>query len=330
MNLKLFLILVFICFVNFCAKHFNYNIFILIFFLHCNIDSKVLDPPSFSNPSHAEYLVCTKALDCNKLNVILGFVLLQNPSGLLLILGSGQIVSLGVITDPGIFRNKIINTTENTSSVVTEGGHSSIVELPKIFNQCFESHIKNILTSDVQQPLLKLDNVSEPTLKDSLELLLHATQILREKHFVKHMQAHQEIQKRVKQLQILKQQQFAEIAQLQSEKNDIREKAEKLAELYEDIAEKQAGLVKRAQEIVRLATIHLPQTSLIEKDFEMQIEKLNAITKILCENIMLAKRRIQSQEIQINKQHQQQQMKSKEIILQPRQEIIIKEILSDV
>lgn len=74
---------------------------------------------------------------------------------------------------------------------------------------------------------------------------MNATQVLRERYFVKHQKAAKEIENRVKILKILKQQQMEEIQQLQKEKEEIQDKATKLAEMHEDISERQRLLFKR-------------------------------------------------------------------------------------
>jgi nuclear pore complex protein Nup88 len=60
--------------------------------------------PLLTATSNAEYLVCTKAIDNDKINALLGFTLLQSPSGLLVLLASGQVLSLDLITDPTLIR----------------------------------------------------------------------------------------------------------------------------------------------------------------------------------------------------------------------------------
>ena len=62
---------------------------------------------------------------------------------------------------------------------------------------------------------------------------------------MKHEKARHEIQKRVKTLQFLKQQQKDEIDHLQNEKELIQDKATRLAEMQEDTTEKQRNLFKR-------------------------------------------------------------------------------------
>lgn len=191
-----------------------------------------------STSSRAEYLICTKVFDANKLNPVLGFTLSQSPSGLIVLLSSGQVVTLDLITDPSLIRGwHIPSNTKQRQDLDSP--------MKKIFKDSFENHIRTILKSNVSQPILKLDKSIEPKSQESFELLLQATQVLREQHFTKHDKARQEIQKRVKVLQMLKEQQVREIQQLQSEKDKIRDKAERLAEVYEDIGEKQQQLYKR-------------------------------------------------------------------------------------
>lgn len=270
-------------------------------------------------PSRAEYIVCTKALNSNKSNAVLGFSLFMSPSGLILLLGSGQLVTLNLIGDPELLREfRSIAKDKSTTSI----------QKTKPQSQSFELHIKNILATDVSNPILKLDKSVEPSPKETLELLTHATQVLREQYFQKHDKAKQEIEKRVKVLQLLKEQQQKEIKQLLADKEVIRRNAERLAERYDDICDKQQLLFKRAQEVIRLATIQNPPSNMGEMEFQQQIEKINAITKVLANNVELARRKIKYQDNQINQYNVTTTKKTVE--LQPKAESAIKEILSDM
>lgn len=267
-------------------------------------------------PSRAEYLVCTKAVDSSKTNPVLGFTQIQSPSGILLLLASGQVVSLSLIVDPGILREPQRKLKAN---------ETKLQQLP---NSEFETHIKSILSADVLQPILKLNTSSEPSPKESIELLMHAIEILREQYFPKLSKVRTEIDKRVKHLQVLKEQQKQEIVQLQKEKNKIRENAERLAELYEDVSDKQQFLFKRAQEVVRLATLKTPDSAQRENEFQKQIEKINAITKTLSGNILIAKKKMEKQNIQVDQFKVDNAKKT--IVLQPKVEKTIMELLSEL
>lgn len=105
--------------------------------------------------------MCTTAFNTDKINPILGFTLLQSPSGLLLILGSGQIISLNLIID-----NLFIPAFE------TQAQNNGIEEYPakKLLKGSFDQHIKNILKSDISQPILKLDKSNPPTSRQAYEV----------------------------------------------------------------------------------------------------------------------------------------------------------------
>lgn len=269
-----------------------------------------------STPSRAEYLVCTKALDSSLTNPVLGFTQIQSPTGLILILASGQVVSLSLIIDSGILResNRRLTISESKAKQLQ---HSE-----------FEAHIRNILSAKIMQPILKLNNSSEPSPKESIELLMHAVQVLREQYYPKLNNAKAEISKRVKHLQVLKEQQKNEIAQLQREKDKVRDNAERLAEMYEDVSDKQQILFKRAQEVVRLATLKTSDSAAREKDFQRQIEKIHVLTKTLSSNIAIAKKKMEKQNIQMG-QFEKENVK-KTVILQPKVEKTIRELLCEL
>lgn len=277
--------------------------------------------PLFTSQSRAEYVVCTKALQKMSSNTVLGFALLQSPSGVLLQLASGQVVSLDLISDHHMIQDWKVKSGTN-SSTGTEA------PLKKLLKDPFQDRIQSILKSGTTQPILKLDKSSEPTPQESFELLTQATMMLREHYFVKHDKARQEIERRVHVLCLLKNQQLNEIAQLQQEKQQIRETAERLAENYEDICDKQNALFKRSQEAVRLATLRLPKGSFSEKKYADMIEKISNATKQLQKNVDLAKQKISAQQVQVE---QKQKAYNERIVTLPKkQEMIIQQIIGEM
>lgn len=277
--------------------------------------------PLFTSQSRAEYVVCTKALQNMSSNAVLGFALLQSPSGFLLQLASGQVVTLDLISDHHLIRDWKV---KSGSKSVT-GTESP---LKKLLKDPFQDRIQSILKSGTTQPILKLDKTSEPTPQESFELLTQATRMLREHYFVKHEKARQEIERRVHVLRLLKEQQLNEIAQLQEEKQQIRETAERLAENYEDICDKQNALFKRAQEVVRLATLRLPKGSFSEKKYAEMIEKIGNATKQLQKNVDQAKQKISAQQVQV--EQKQKAYNERIVVLPKKQEVIIQQIISEM
>ncbi|XP_055543607.1 nuclear pore complex protein Nup88 [Wyeomyia smithii] len=277
--------------------------------------------PLFNSQSRAEYLVCTKALQNMNTNAVLGFALLQSPAGILLQLASGQIVTLDLISDPNLIRHWKIKSGNKFCSATDS-------PLKKMLRDSFQERIQSILKSGTTQPILKLDQSSEPTPQEAFELLTQATRMLREHYFVKHEKARQEIERRVHVLRLLKDQQLNEISLLQQEKLQIRETAERLAENYEDICDKHSALFKRAQEVVRLATLRLPKGSFSEKKYADMIEKIANATKQLQKNVDQAKQKIAAQQVLTDQN--QRTLNERAIALPSKQENIIKQILGEM
>ncbi|XP_055641182.1 nuclear pore complex protein Nup88 [Toxorhynchites rutilus septentrionalis] len=277
--------------------------------------------PLFNTQSRAEYVVCTKALQKMTTNAVLGFALLQSPAGIILQLASGQIVTLDLISDHSLIRDWKVKPGGKSNSAADS-------PMKQFLKDAFQDRIQSILKSGTTQPILKLDKSAEPTPQESFELLTQATRMLREHYFVKHEKARQEIERRVHVLKLLKEQQLSEIDLLQQEKQQIRETAERLAENYEDICDKQNALFKRAQEVVRLATLRLPKGSFSERKYAEMIEKIATATKQLQKNVNQAKQKIAAQQVQID---QKQKAANERIVTLPRkQEEIIKQIIGDM
>uniref|UniRef100_A0A182XP30 Calmodulin n=1 Tax=Anopheles quadriannulatus TaxID=34691 RepID=A0A182XP30_ANOQN len=205
-------------------------------------DELVEKYPLFNSHSRAEYVVCTKALQNANTNAVLGFTLLQSPSGLVLFLASGQVVSLDLITDHSLIRKWPLSGS-------TKKAGNSESPIKNMLKDSFQKRIQSILRSGLTQPILKLDQTTEPTPQEAFELLTQATRMLRENYFVRHDKARQEIEKREHVLKLLKQQQLNDIEELQAEKQKIRATAERLAETYEDLCDKQNSLFKRKRPI---------------------------------------------------------------------------------
>lgn len=54
--------------------------------------------PALNVKSSAEYLLCTHASGCTKVNPILGFSLFHCPTALIALLGNGRVVTLPLIS----------------------------------------------------------------------------------------------------------------------------------------------------------------------------------------------------------------------------------------
>lgn len=268
--------------------------------------------------AHAEYLVCTKALDNAKPNTVIGFSLLQSPPGLVLVLSSGQVVTLNTITNPSFLRNNQLSLDEN------DGGSLQSIINAKIFTGSFAESIRQVLASGITQPILKLNTGKDATPKESIELMLDAFQRLRDQYITKHDKVRQMLEKRVGILRIIDEQQRQEVAELMEEKSKLRENAERLADKYEEINDRQQVLLKNLHEILRLVNLRRPAALAAERNFSEQINKIHAVTKELANNISAAR----------NKMEKQQKLSATDrptkcLTLQPKQETVLKEIIGD-
>lgn len=247
--------------------------------------------------------------------------MLQSPSGLLVLLSSGQVVSLDVITNPSNLRHLLNPCDDSDSKTGTDSSH-----MKKLFSEPFDTHIHKMLATG-SQPILKLDNAEDISPRASLELLIYATQTLREQYINKHDKVRQEIEKRVKILRLLKNQQEQEVNQMEVDKEQIKNDAERLAERYEEAYDRQQLLVRRTQEIIRLINLKVPGAAVAEKNFAMQLERLDAKVKDLANGLILSKKKLEKQELNIKSA---KESNKKKFALQPRQENNIKELIVDL
>jgi nuclear pore complex protein Nup88 len=269
--------------------------------------------------SRAEYIISTKAFNTSKINAVVGFGVIQLPSGIFAIMSSGQIVSLNTMMP--IINDYIAQSTSNIDSKPVTSQQP--VKIP------FDQHIKMILKSEVSQPILQLDKTKPPSSQQAFQLLMSSIQIMREKKFIQHDKARQEIIKRMKILELMKNQQKDEIAQLLQNKELIQEKAYKLADAYEDITERQQILQKRIQDISRLTTLKLPLFSSSEKEFSDNIKHIKLNVDKLLQNVkqIRAKSDVQQKAVEnFSKTNEDFSRKS----LMPKQEDAIKEFLNDM
>lgn len=272
--------------------------------------------PNLNVKSKAEYILSTKAFNSSKVNGIVGVGLLQSPSGIFAILSSGQVVSLNTI------KLSLSIIPELSTATPEFNEQKSNRKIP------FDQHIRALLSSGVTQPILKLDKSKPPTSQQAFELLMSSIQVMRENQFKKHDQVRQEISKRAKILEFMKNQQKDDIAQLLESKELIQEKAYALADMHEDIMERQQNLQKRVQDVLRLASLQLPSGNASEKEFIEQIKKIKAKTDKLLQNVrqVKSKNEIQKQQIESWETVTEDSIK----VLPPKQEETIKDLLVDM
>lgn len=279
----------------------------------------VSDTPSLSNQSRAEYLVCTKISKESKINAVLGFVLLQMPSGIVLLLSSGQVISLNLIIDAKLLSNPSITNETNLSKDSKLGSTDGI---------SFVEHIQNILKRSVTQPIMSLDKSAKPKPQEAYELLTQTIEVLRTQYMKKHELVRAEFLQKLNQIKLQKEQQRKEIEYLEREKEAIRENAHRLAERFEEISENQDLLSKKCQNWIRQANTCLPSNAQAEKELVEEVEKINKITQSIANVPEKARENINRQNYHAQKYFESS--KSKTFDLPEKQENTIKEILTQM
>lgn len=216
--------------------------------------------PAMGERSTAEYLVCTNTAGGDKSNPVLGAAMVYNPGGLIALLGSGQVLSLpiGTVFYPGGVENKIDR-------------NNAVSPTKKILKQPFDEYIKTFLKPTLTQPILQLPQKSKLEPHEYLEILQRATQTFQDEHFKKLERVREEIVKRVKALQMLRNYQENELTRLEHDKEETQKHAEKLAELYEDAKEKQQNLSDRVENLLKLISQKQPIQSKDEKQHAKEL-----------------------------------------------------------
>lgn len=278
--------------------------------------------------SQAEYLVCTKVAGVENANVVLGLTFLQSPAVMVLYLNSGQVLSLDLITNTGVLDQYL---TKSGTSSKRDTGHylkSSDSLANSTMKQSSDGLQKlETIKRSVAQPILHLDKSTKLEPGQEMSVLQQVISTFKENYFMRLNTIRQELDRRVKLLAMTKQQQVVEIRNLQSECELIRDNAENLAVKYEDICERQQEYTRRAQEVVRLANLHLPRNTNSEREFIEKVAAINLKTKTLAAQLVTMRTKMNQFKSQTDAQGDK--LRTQTIVLPPKREQIIMEILSD-
>ncbi|KAH8232542.1 hypothetical protein KR032_009084 [Drosophila birchii] len=273
------------------------------------------DRLELTSSSRAEYILCTKFNSGEGINAVLGIALLQMPAGVVLLLGSGQVVSLKLVIDaqllvtPGEHRKTGLDIDEQ------ESGPS------------FVDTIKSLLQRSVNQPILA-DKLVSPSAQESYELLNQAIEVLREEYLKRHDLVSAAFARHINQIQLKEQQQLQEIQDLEQERELISERAHKLAERFEEISYNQELLVRKCYNLMKQANAALPNNLMAERGFAQEVTRLNEVTKGLAANLDTAKKSLNKQRYHIAKS--QEELKKNAYELPENQHRTIKEILTQL
>jgi len=189
------------------------------------------------------------------------------------------------------------------ASMKNQEGSSGLLASPmkKITEQDFESHIRSLLKRETSQPVIKsscFDNVSE---KESIQLLTQATSTLRNQYILKQKLASDAISKRVRLLNEQKQQQLEDLQALEQNRCILTEKAENIANAYEDYKETQERILLRLNDLASSMKHGNQILSKAEEDMSKELRSVEERLPRLNNKI---------KQVKIKKDYQQKKMDS--------------------
>ncbi|KAH8353841.1 hypothetical protein KR084_006532 [Drosophila pseudotakahashii] len=265
--------------------------------------------------SRAEYILCTKFDSSDTVNAVLGLALLQVPAGVVILLGSGQIISLKLVIDAQLLVTPNENRQASEDVSQQECGPS------------FVDTIKSLLQRNVNQPILA-DKLSSPSAQESYELLNQAIEVLREQYLKRHDIVRAAFARHINQMQLKKEQQQQEIKDLEKERELISERAHKLAERFEEISYNQELLVRKCNVLMQRANAALPNSVVAEREFSQEVGRLNKVTQSMAAGLEGAKKTLNKQRYHIAKS--QEDLKKNAYELPEKQHRTITEILTQL
>jgi len=248
-------------------------------------------------------------------NAVFGLALLQIPAGVVLLLGSGQVISLKLVIDAQLLVTP--NEKRQTGADVSqqESGPS------------FVDTIKSLLQRSVNQPILA-DKLSSPSAQESYELLNQAIEVLREQYLKRHDLVRAAFARHINQINLKKEQQKQEIQDLEQERELISERAHKLAERFEEISYNQELLVRKCNGLMQKANAALPNSVVAEREFSQEVARLNKVTQSMAAGLEDAKKTLNKQRYHIAKS--QEDLKKNAYELPEKQHRTITEILTQL
>ncbi|KAH8278812.1 hypothetical protein KR018_009982 [Drosophila ironensis] len=275
----------------------------------------VEDRLELGTSSGAEYILCTKFESSQRVNAVFGMALLQAPAGVVLLLGSGQVISLKLVIDAQLLTTLNDNRRAGVDVAQQESGTQ------------FVDTIKSLLQRSVNQPILA-DKFSSASAHESYELLNQAIEVLREQYLKRHDLVKAAFARHINQIKLKKEQQLQEVQDLEQERELISERAHKLAERFEEISYSQELLMRKCCALMKSANEALPSNVVAEREIAQEVNRLNISTQSLAAGLEKAKKTLNKQRYHISKS--QEDLKKNAYELPEKQNRTITEILTQL
>ena len=155
-----------------------------------------------------------------------------------------------------------------------------------------EKHLRSLLLRrNASNPILKAGDPSQPlSQQQCLQILVRATQGLRDEYLLRQVQAREELKRRVDLLRESKENQLAQLDQLETRsKEDLRDSLEQLADKLNTAQETQEDLTARADAVIKKLQSRLPIQSRAETEMKSELESIEQRLNVLKGNVEQAK-----------------------------------------
>jgi len=165
--------------------------------------------------------------------------------------------------------------------------------LKKLEAEPIEKHLRSLLLRrNASNPILKAagDSAQSMTQQQFLQILVRATQGLREEYLLRQVQAREELKRRVDLLRESKGNQLSQLDELETtSKEDLREKLEQLADKLNTAQETQEDLTARADAVIKKLQSQLPVLSRAESEMKTELVSIEQRLNVLKGSVEQAK-----------------------------------------
>jgi len=175
--------------------------------------------------------------------------------------------------------------------------------LKKLEAEPIEKHLRSLLLRrNASNPILKAgvaDGGQQLSQQQCLQILVRATQGLRDEYLLRQVQAREELKRRVDLLRESKASQLQQLEELNTlSKGDLKESLEQLADKLNTAQEMQEDLTARADAVIKKLQSQLPILSRAESEMKGELEVIEQRLNVLKGNVEQAKvkRRYQSEQ----------------------------------
>ncbi|RZC36256.1 nuclear pore complex protein Nup88, partial [Asbolus verrucosus] len=235
---------------------------------------------------------------------MIGFSLYYEPTSLIAILADGSLLSLGILTAEILPRIEELQIEEEKTDVSSP--------LKKMLREPFDHNIQKILKRSSNQPILKLGGDGKHSQKEcyevgNSEIFCDCISNDNIEYFENHTRSREEIEKRIKALQMMKEFELKHLERINVEKHQLQEKAENLAEKYEDIKDKQDEIMRRCEKLLILVSQKKAEPSDAEKKFLKELEQYMDKIEMYKKSIEKLKMKVKYQKIQMTNWKAQEQ-----------------------